>query len=266
MYHPSGRLPRHLLDGLNGPLHVLAFGFFADILIVDPAPAVARHFMTALDHSRRRLGVTLQCHADGQHGGVDLAFLEQAQQPPEPDPAAILVDRFHVHVTHAHQGLGADDLGQERLGGRVAVEDAILASLLVGKDDLHRDPGAVGPIGVGGIPAVADHVPRIVHPSCSSSCPIPLQRRGLFSRASACSGVGSEVAVGGQMADRAAVGFAEWAAPKLPAVSRVSNSVRRLSRRPSLITLACSPATTKGLRNRACARTGPRRSAREYAT
>jgi hypothetical protein len=49
------------------------------------------------------------------------------------------------------QACGADDLGQERLGRRVAMEDVVLAPFLVVQHDLHGDLRAAGPGGSGGV-------------------------------------------------------------------------------------------------------------------
>jgi hypothetical protein len=56
------------------------------------------------------------------------------------------------------QGCGADDLGQERLGGHVAMQDVVLAALLVVQHDLHGDLRAARPARVGRGRAVAGHV------------------------------------------------------------------------------------------------------------
>jgi len=64
-------------------------------------------------------------------------------------------------MPHARPRRGADDLGQERLGRGVAVQDVVLAALLVVDDELDGDARASGPVGERGSPPVADHVARI---------------------------------------------------------------------------------------------------------
>src|SRR5690606_12454041 len=66
-------------------------------------------------------------------------------QAPEAGARAELVDRFHVHVTLARPGRRADDLGQERFGGGIAVQDIVLAALLVIYHELHGESGTPRP-------------------------------------------------------------------------------------------------------------------------
>ena len=82
-------------------------------------------------------------------------------QAPEAGTGAVFVDQLHVHVTHARPGRGADDLGQESLGRGVAVQDVVLAALLVIDDELNRDARLVWPIGERRRAPIADHVARI---------------------------------------------------------------------------------------------------------
>jgi hypothetical protein len=56
---------------------------------------------------------------------------------------------------------GADDLGQERLRGGVAMQDVVLAAFLVIDDELDRDAGIVRPARMRDVAAIADHVAGI---------------------------------------------------------------------------------------------------------
>src|SRR5262249_14718642 len=64
-------------------------------------------------------------------------------------------------VALSRPGLGADDLRQERLGGGVAMEDTVLAALLVVDDELHGEARIAGPARMRRPAAIADHVPGI---------------------------------------------------------------------------------------------------------
>ena len=68
------------------------------VLVVDPAPAVAGDLVAELDAGRRQLGVALQRHRDAEHGERQAALLELAQDAPDADARAVLVDRLHAHV------------------------------------------------------------------------------------------------------------------------------------------------------------------------
>ena len=164
--------PRLDLD--RGP-QVLALGVGVDVLVVDPAPAVARDLPIRLAHRGHRLRVALERHRDPVHGDRHPHRHEDPVQAPEPGPAAVLVDGLHVHVAAAGKRSGAHDLGQERFRRGVPVEDAVLRPLFVIDDELHRDSGIVRPPRVRWIAAVASQVARVgrlVH-RCAHSLPRP---------------------------------------------------------------------------------------------
>ena len=81
---------------------------------------------------------------------------EGAPQPPEAGAGAVFVNRLHVHVPLAGPGCSADDLRQECLRGRIAVQDAVLAALLVVDHELHGDARLPRPARIGWGPAVTD--------------------------------------------------------------------------------------------------------------
>src|SRR3546814_4209796 len=87
---------------------------------------------------------------------------EQAVEPPEAGMAAVLVDLVHVHVALARPGLRAEDLRKVGLRGGVAVQDVVLAALLVVDDELDGDAGAARPLRIGRRLAVADEIARII--------------------------------------------------------------------------------------------------------
>src|SRR5690606_26837249 len=91
----------------------------------------------------------------------NFAFREQPVQPPKAGAGAVFVHGFHIGVALAGPGGGAKHVDEESLGGGVAVEDVVFATLFIIQDKLHRDMGAAGPIGMGRVGAVAVHVARV---------------------------------------------------------------------------------------------------------
>ena len=132
-----------------------------EILVLDPLEAVARNLPSGLAHGRGGLGVSHQGMRDGVDGDGQPARGEEPPQPPEAGAGAVLVDRFHVHVALPRPGRGTDDLGEERLGSRIAVQDAVLCAFLVVHHELHGDRRPAGPFRIGRGAAVADKIARI---------------------------------------------------------------------------------------------------------
>ncbi len=122
---------------------------------------IVRHLVAEFDHRARRLGMALERHRDGKDGHRNAALLEEAHEAPEAGPAAVFVDRLHAHMAPPDKGRSADDLGQEGLGSRVAVEDGVLAAFLVIDDDLQGEPSTRRPLRRRRMPTVAHHVARI---------------------------------------------------------------------------------------------------------
>jgi hypothetical protein len=142
--------------------HVLPLRGLADELVVDPLQPVAGDLPAGLPHPGHRLGVAGQRGGDAVDGDGQAPLGEHPPQPPEAGAGAVLVDRLHVDVAHAQERLRAHDLGEESLGGGVAVQHAVLAALLVIEDELHRDVGAAGPARVGRVTTVADQVAGVM--------------------------------------------------------------------------------------------------------
>src|SRR5690606_17308818 len=151
------------------------------VLVLDPLQAVARDLPAGLLHGADLGGRAGKRGRDAVDGDRDPGLGEDAVKPPETGAGAVFVDRLHVPVTLARPLRGADDLGEEGLGGLIAVEDAVLAALLVVDDELHRDPGAVRPARIGRRRAIAMHVAGI-----SVHGPPPQHRASLIGRERFC--------------------------------------------------------------------------------
>ena len=157
VYQPAGGVAGQPRDRLDRARQVLALGRLVDVLVADPAPAVRRDLVAVaqegLDHRR----VPLERHRDAEHRERHLALAEQAQEPPHARARAVLVERLHAHVARAER-LGADDVREEGLRGRVAVDHGVLGAFLVVEDELQRDARAARPAGVRRMLAVAGEV------------------------------------------------------------------------------------------------------------
>ena len=159
------RTARRLLDHLHGLLHVVEFLLEREVLVVDPAPAMARYLVTGLGHRLAGVGIEFQRTTDCPRREAQVPFLEQPKDAPEAGAAAVLVHRLGREIAATHDRRAARRLGQEDFGGGITVQDRILSALLVVQNEAHRDTGVAGPLGIGGIGAVADQVAveMIVH-------------------------------------------------------------------------------------------------------
>jgi hypothetical protein len=153
--------PGQPAKGFHGARDVVAFLGLGHAVVVDPAPAVGGDLVAILDEGGRGFAVAFERHGDGEDRKREPALAKQPQDSPHPGAAAVLVERFHAHVPGARVGHGADDLGKEGLGGRIAMQHRALRAFLVVEDELQRDAGSARPVGVGRPSAVADEVARI---------------------------------------------------------------------------------------------------------
>ena len=101
---------------------------------------------------------------------------EQPPQPPEPGARAILEHQLHVHVTLPGPGRRAEHVGEEGLGGLVAVQDRVLAAFLEIDHELHGDARAAGPARIGRRAAIAGEVARIMETEAGETLMV-LRRR-----------------------------------------------------------------------------------------
>ena len=169
-------LPGQPLNDGQGLFHVLALGGFVQVLVVDPAPAVAGDFMTQLMESGGQLRVALQGHGHAKHGDGPASALKLAQDAPHPHARAIFVNAFHAHVAVWVAGR-VEHFAQKLFAAGVAVQGGVFAAFFVVENKLHRHPGLAGPLGVRRVAAVADQVAGVgpgavvVHGGSFSSMP-----------------------------------------------------------------------------------------------
>ena len=154
--------------------HLRALGSDVVVLVVDPLEAMAGDLPAGLAHRLDLRGRARQGRRDTIDGERHVVPGEEPMQAPEPGPGSVLVDRFHAPVPLAGPGLGTHDLREERLGRGIAVQQAVLAALLVVQHELDGDPGTLGPIRRRRPRPVAQHVARIAHRTSAHS-PAPRQ-------------------------------------------------------------------------------------------
>ena len=152
------RAAGRLLDRLHGLPHMVELLLEREVLVVDPAPAMARDLMAGFGHRLAGGGIEFERAADRPGGEAHVAFLEEPQDAPEAGAAAILVHRLGREVAAALDRRAARRLGQEDLGGGIAVQDRILPALLVIQHEADRDPGIARPLRMRRVGAVADQV------------------------------------------------------------------------------------------------------------
>ena len=177
VYQPSGRSPVRR-DGRHATLDVVALLGLAHAVVVDPTPAVGDHVAVGLSNRGRGLRVLLECQTDGVGGEGERAFLEQAQDAPEPDPAAVFVVGFDVEVAPTRARHQPGHLREQGLGTGVAVEHAGLRALLVVEHQVERQARALRPFDPRRAGAVTDQIPwRTIHGGLDS---IQFQLRNAF--------------------------------------------------------------------------------------
>jgi hypothetical protein len=117
--------------------------------------------MPQFDKGAPEIGMTLDRHADAEYGQRQATLFEFAQDAPDTRPRAVFVDRLHAHVARRIGGR-ADDLGQELLRARIAMQHAVFTALFVIQHELHRDARPSGPVCLHRVAAVADQIAWIV--------------------------------------------------------------------------------------------------------
>ncbi|MCY1242627.1 hypothetical protein D9M72_555980 [compost metagenome] len=137
--------------------------------------------MAQFDKGARQFRMALQRHRYAEDGQRQAALLELAQQAPDASARAVFIDALHAHVA-VGVGRGADDLGEELLGGGVAVQHAVFAAFFVVEDELQRNARAARPAGVRRPGTVSDEIAWIVifgHVSLLASGKLPAPPRRL---------------------------------------------------------------------------------------
>ena len=125
------RLAHHLGVQADGFGNLGGLDFRGHVAVIDPFQPVRGYFPAGSLHGRDLFGVAGKGGGDAVDGEGQLKAGEQAVQTPETGARAIIVERFHVPVPLIGPRGGPGDVGQERFGLGIAVQDVVLAALLV---------------------------------------------------------------------------------------------------------------------------------------
>ncbi len=152
------------------------------VLVFDPFQSVAGDVPVRLVHRRDDLRIAGERGRHAEYGDTDTAFREHTPQSPEAGARAVFEHGFDVGMALSGPGLRPQHIGEERLGGRIAMENIVFAALLEIHHELDGDAGAIGPARVRRIAAIAAQVARVacvghrrgtpgqVHSRCGGSC------------------------------------------------------------------------------------------------
>jgi hypothetical protein len=132
---------------------MFALHLFVDVVIVDPAIAVADDLMATFDKGVGHLWITLKrCgHAEYTERNVELG--EDTQYTPYTDARAVLKGRFHERIAFPRHRRKTDVV-EHPLRGRVPGEDGCLPASFVVEIKVKRYTGVAGPLRIGWIFAV----------------------------------------------------------------------------------------------------------------
>ena len=164
---------RPLADGVlerrDRPGDVLALLLAGELVVLDPAPAVAAHVEPGAADGVRRGRVALDGQRAAEDGQGQAALLEQAHQPPEADAAAVLEHRLGREVTAFRQLIQPVRFREAALREALAVLHRRLRALLVVHDEIDGEAGAVGPFGIGRVRSIPDEIAVVGSGHVSSS-------------------------------------------------------------------------------------------------
>ncbi len=105
-------------------------------------------------------GRSLQGGRHAEHGQWQAALFEFAQQAPHARPRAVFVNAFHADVARG-KGRGVEHFREKLLRTCIAMQHAVLATLLIVQNKLHRDARATGPTRMRHIAAIASEITGI---------------------------------------------------------------------------------------------------------
>ena len=89
----------HLLDNLRAACHVLLFALFTDVLIMNPAQAVAGNFVTEFAEGLGCLRVVFQRPSRSKNRQRQITFGELTQDAPDANARAVFIHRLHRQMT-----------------------------------------------------------------------------------------------------------------------------------------------------------------------
>ena len=153
-------LAGELGQDLHTDSHVFALACFVQVLVADPAPAVAGNLVPEFLEGSAQLRVPLQRHADAKHRERQLAALKLAQDAPDAGARAVLVEALHAEVARRKRRR-AGHFGEKLLGRSITMQHRVLGAFFVVQHKLQRDAGLRGPRCMRRVGPVADQVARV---------------------------------------------------------------------------------------------------------
>jgi len=153
--HPLSRRSLHRVDREPHPGALLVS---VELPVVRPPVAVADDLVLACPQPGAELRVALEGDRAGAEAHGDPVLVEEARQPPYPDPAAELEVRLGAEI--APGGLDRGRVLTPCVVRTVAVEEVVLGALLIIHNEANRDRRPVGPAEVRRLRAVSQKVPR----------------------------------------------------------------------------------------------------------
>ena len=113
----------HLPDGGDGLADVVALRRLVELIVLDPAPAVRADVEARFGDGGRGFGIALHRKAAAEDRHRQAAFLEEAHQPPEADPAAVFEQPLGGEVAAGDRLAHARGIAESDLGMALAVLD-----------------------------------------------------------------------------------------------------------------------------------------------
>mmetsp|Transcript_33466 Transcript_33466/g.61860 ORF Transcript_33466/g.61860 Transcript_33466/m.61860 type:complete len:262 (-) Transcript_33466:153-938(-) len=152
----------HIFDANCSPqrLHcqadMFSFHLLRHVVLGPPSPTVATDVNAIPMISD--VSCSLRQHLEGERASVQSAreppVLKHLHDPPEPDSAAVLKQRFRAHISGA-SAKRASSICEHDLSNVVTVVEGCLRALLKIDNQIDSELGSPRPLGVGIIPSVA---------------------------------------------------------------------------------------------------------------
>src|ERR1051326_8400486 len=137
---PADRaLPDRLGQRSDGASDLLALDGFAQLEMLDPAPAVATDVETDIPDRSRGRRIAFECERAAEHRHRQAALAENTEHAPEADATAIFEHALRAEVAAVTQRIEARAFREAAFRIPVAVVHRGLGALLVAHHEVERD-------------------------------------------------------------------------------------------------------------------------------